>query len=651
MLTAWNNYLDNKQIDPKVPPLVANSWRRCHGRISPTRKIIFSQLNSTNLLAAQVASFDLISLARPVLEDIYQIIQPAEVAIILINGAGYILDLIASPQMEEKLRGFGIGLGTACSEQQIGTNALGLALIERQPVAVSGAEHYCIQFHNFSAAAAPVFDINGRQMGVVGLVTFEPQYQPYSLGLVAAGAKAIESQRQADHMLADYNTQLEQLTVILETISEGIVVWNGEGNLIHYNQKVAKMLEYPLHTLLGKKTERILKFPAFLVKAYENRQPLTDVEATITVGGNTVMCFLSLRFIYKKDELEWIIAIFRPIHEVRQLVQREVGAHATYTMDDILGESNAIKQIRKLVKTASSATASILIRGEMGTGRNILASAIHNESQRRDGAYLIFPLSPIPNELILIELIGYEEGGFSKHSGSRPSKFELAQGGTLYIQDVDLLPPEAQSALLNMLEMKVFHRLGSDRPIPVDVRVIVSTSADIEKLVAERRFRADLYYRLSTFTITLPPLRKRAEDIPAYVDSRLERLSAQLGSRLSLKPGVTEVFYRYPWPGNIRELEAVLSLAAIQAGSSGVIGLEHIPDKIIHPRIIVDDNLALVEIQPLSEVERKALQETAALWRGNLTQMAQSLGISRTTLWRKIKKYEIVIDGFNPDSL
>jgi transcriptional activator for dhaKLM operon len=247
---------------------------------------------------------------------------------------------------------------------------------------------------------------------------------------------------------------------------------------------------------------------------------------------------------------------------------------------------------------------------------------------------------------VIVEMLGYEEGGLPRRAEGRPSKFELAQGGTIFFQDVDALPLDAQAILLNALEMSIIQRLGSDRPVEIDVRVIASTSADIERLVAEDNFRADLFYRLSTFTLTIPPLCERPKDIPLIVDRILNRLARQLNQPLALEPGVIEIFKKYPWPGNIREMESVLGRAATQVGETGLIALEHLPTSVRHLSFGQKKGGEATSTRPLFEVEHEAILQTAQLCHGNLTHMAQALGISRTTLWRRIKVYGILLDDF-----
>jgi transcriptional regulator of acetoin/glycerol metabolism len=642
MLMAWQRFTSNQQLDPIVPPLIAASWRRCWGRVNPNNKVEFTRMGPEHLLASQTASFDLMAIARPVMEDIYQCVQNSGTVIILTNGIGCVLDMVGDEEILKIMSDWGCGVGSILSEELIGTASFGLALSERMPVQVAGTEHFVKQFHRATGAAAPMFDISGRLLGVLGLVMPVGRYHIHSLGLVAAGARAIENQHQSDLLMAEQNSQLAQLNTILSAISDGILVWNTDHLLVHANHAASQMLGIPAQSMVGKPAGALFTIPTFVEESILRREPLTDVEGVIKLGERTVNCLISLDFVFQSpDKLQWVIVTLRSEKKVRKLIQQQVGATAALTLNDIPGETPQIQRVRNFVRSAAGAQASILIRGEVGTGKNALASAIHNASPRHDGPFVIFASASVPNELVISELLGYDESIENSRISGRPSKFELAQGGTLFFQDVDALPLEAQAVLINALELGVVQRLGSHRAVEVDARVIASTSANMEVLIAQGAFRPDLYYRLSTFTVTLPPLRERPRDIPLVADRILTRFTRQLGYQVSLAPGVTDVFKKYAWPGNIREMEAVLGRAATQLAGAGMIGLTHLPNNVR----LMDANLQHIQpslqVGSLHEMERETILLTLQMYRGNVSRIAQVLNISRTTLWRKLKDYGI----------
>jgi transcriptional activator for dhaKLM operon len=647
MKGAWQKFTTNQQMDPVVPPLIAASWRRSWGRVNPNNPVGFTRLGSDHLLASQTASFDLMAIARPVMEDVYQCVQDSGTALILTNSVGCILDLVGDEDIIKIMEGWGAGRGSILSEERIGTTSVGLALTERMPVQVAGREHFIKQFHIATGAASPIFDISGHLLGILGLVMPVERYHVHSLGLVVAAARAVENQHQSDLLMAEQNSQLAQLNTILSTISDGILVWNAHQMLVHVNHAAGQMLGSSAQSMVGKPARALLSLPPFVEDAISQCKPLTDVEGLINIEGRSVNCLISLDFVFKStDRLQWIIVTLRSQKKVRRLIQQQVGATAALTLSDIPGEAPQMQRVRNFVRSAAGARASILIRGEVGTGKNALASAIHNAGPWHDGPFVIFASASVPAELVVSDLLGYDESIESTRLSGRPSKFELAQGGTLFFQDVDALPLEAQAVLINALEIGMVQRLGSQRPVAMEARVIASTSADMEALISQGAFRPDLYYRLSTFTITLPPLRERPRDIPLVAERILARFTRQLGYQVSIAPEVMDVFRKYSWPGNIREMEAILGRAATQIAGAGVISLQHIPNTVrlmetkpqaIHPSM-------QVKVSSLNEMERETIALMMQVYRGNVSRMAQVLDISRTTLWRKLKHY-----GFDPE--
>ena len=642
MKTAWKQFTTNQKLDPVVPPLIASSWQRSWGRVNPNNPVEFTRMSPEYMLASQTASFDLIAVARPVMEDVYQCVQKSGTAILLTNSIGCVLDVIGDEDVLKIMYGWGCGVGSILSEELIGTSSFGLALTERMPVQVAGREHFVHQFHVATGAAAPMFDISGRLLGVLGIVMPIERYHIHSLGLVAAAARAIENQRQSDVLFAEQNGQLGQLNTILSVISDGILVLSADYVLLHANNAASQMLGLPSRSIMGKRADALLSMPSFLSKAISQRTPLTDAEGIINVDQQEINCLISLDFVFKsQNELQWIIITLRSGKKVRKLVQSQVGATASLTLEDIPGDSPQMHRVRSFVRSAAGAQASILIRGEIGTGKNALASAIHNAADRKEGPFVVFACSSIPNELVISELLGNEERDEGRHYSGRPSKFELADGGTLFFQNVDVLSLEAQSVLLNALELGVIQRLGSQRAVEINTRVIASTSASMETLMAQGAFRPDLYYRLSTFTVTLPPLRERPRDIPLVVDRILSRFEKQLGYKVSLTSEVMDVFKRYLWPGNIREVEAVLGRAATQVAGTGVIGLPDLPANVRRMESTPQSVRPLLQVSSLGEMEHETILLTAQMQRGNVSRMANALGVSRTTLWRKLKLYGI----------
>lgn len=307
-----------------------------------------------------------------------------------------------------------------------------------------------------------------------------------------------------------------------------------------------------------------------------------------------------------------------------------------------------------MASLAAHSMSTVLLQGESGTGKEVFAQAIHNRSARRKGPFVAVNCGAIPRELIASELFGYSEGAFTgAKRGGRPGKFELASGGTLFLDEIGDMPLEQQVALLRVLQEKKITRIGGDKMIPVDIRVICATNRDLKQEVEQGRFRKDLYYRINVITINLPPLRKRREDIPLLVEHFLKKISRDWGMQVDrVEPEVMTYLTRYNWPGNVRELQNVLE-RMISMADGPVIGLDLLPLEIYTNGSGDDqDPLSLPRVnrlfrerqhkkQLLAEKESQEIIALLAKHGGNVSRVARDLGVSRNTLYRKMKQYNI----------
>jgi transcriptional activator for dhaKLM operon len=562
--------------------------------------------------------------------------------VLLVDGAACVLDILGDRPMVEELERRGMRPGAYWDEGHMGTNALALALLEAVPVQVVGAEHYFQAYHDLTCSAAPIHDVHGRIVGALGMAGPHDAACSHTVAVVMAAARAIGNQLQTDMYLQEANRRLAELNSVFGAISEGVMSWSQNGQITHINAQAGEILGIKPQAVLGRPLTEVLQLPPIVTEAVRSEEALRDVEASFEVNGRTVDCMVSLQPIFEglRGPVGYI-ATLRPIERVRKLVQRLVGAQATLTLDDVLGESVGMQRARRQARLAARGTAPVLLRGEDGIGKNPLARAIHNESERAAGPFIAINCLAIPHELMVSEFLGYEGGAFSGAlAEGRPSKFELADGGTLFLDEVESLTLEMQAALLQVIETGHVMRLGGTRPIPVDVRIIAATSTDLEQRVAEGSFRADLYYCLGVFIIDLPPLRERVEDIPLLVERFLARITERMDRPAFIDEEALAVLKRYPWPGNVRELENVLE-RALTLSEDGVIRVKDLPTSVRDGRALTPNSPFPQPVLSVAEAEREAIIRAGWACRGRVTSMAQQLGISRTTLWRKMKRLNI----------
>ncbi len=649
---VWHTFVQTRRLPPedqaRVDPVVWRSWQRCVPRLDPYKTPTVTPLAESAFQVVRLRNTPLITVARPVIEDLHQFMEGSFCAVLLTDGAGCILDLVGDAEMLPMLHAQGWQRGVYWSEGRLGTNAVALALREAMPVQVVGPEHYLAALHDLAVAAAPIHDVSGRILGVLGIITRLPNAHPHTLAAVMAAARAITNQMQTDHYLQEANARYSELHNVFETISEGVLAWNASGVITHINARAGAILGVSPTGVVGRPLHTVVRFAPAVQQAIESHTPLEDLTTTLTVQDRTVSCVISLRPMREGVRLRGgFIMTLRPMGQVRALVHRLVGAQAMLTLDAaVLGDAPPMRRLRRQARRVAQGWAPVLIRGEDGVGKNPLARAIHNAGPRAQGPFIAVNCQTIPHELMPAEFLGYAPGAYQGlPQDGRPSKFELADGGTLFLDRIEALSLEVQAALLEVLEMGHVLRLGGSRPIPVDVRIIASTSADLERLVEEGSFRADLYRRFRVFTLWVPPLRERPGDIPLLAQRVLERLERQLGHPLRLADGVMDLLQAYPWPGNLRELEHVLERAALFA-EDGVIRPEHLPAAVRQGRRWVVQAGDVKPVLTLAEAEKEAILRAAQACRGRVKCMAEVLGISRTTLWRRLKALGVDLDAF-----
>jgi transcriptional activator for dhaKLM operon len=298
--------------------------------------------------------------------------------------------------------------------------------------------------------------------------------------------------------------------------------------------------------------------------------------------------------------------------------------------------------VLRQARIAARGEAPVLVRGEGGSGKNHLARAIHNDSRRAGGPFLAIDCRAIPHELMASEFLGYEE---SASGEGRPSKFELASGGTLLLDQIESLSLELQTTLLRVLETGHVMRLNGTAPIAMDTRIMAATTANLEQRVVEGSFISHLYYRFGVFSIEIPPVRERTEDIPLLAERFLARISQRDDRPYWIDPEALAIMSRYPWPGNVRELESALE-RAVSHCRDAVVRVMDLPDVVRTGRVVTADSPQPLPVLSVADAEREAIIRAGYACHGRVSRMAGQLGIGRTTLWRKMKLLNIAPESF-----
>ena len=362
---------------------------------------------------------------------------------------------------------------------------------------------------------------------------------------------------------------------------------------------------------------------------------MTRDGASIPIRAN----YMALR-----NEKGTIVGGLTTFHDLTLMQQLKQAMSDRYTFHDMIGRSLAIQKIFDMINVVAATDATILIEGATGTGKDLLAKVVHSASRRSDRPFVKVNCAAIPDNLLESEMFGYVKGAFTGAERDKTGRFQEADGGTIFLDEIGDLPLALQAKLLRVLEDKEFYRLGSRHTVKVNVRIISASNRNIENLVAKRLFREDLYYRLNLFRIELPELRDRQVDLPLLIGHILRRLSAARGGRLpEVSENVMEILLNYHYPGNVRELENILEHAMIICQEE-TIQPRHLPEY-LQRRRTTHKPPAKRSVRPLhasDAEERDKIISVLQQHNGHRAKTAQALGVERTTLWRKIKKFGII---------
>ena len=490
--------------------------------------------------------------------------------------------------------------------------------------------------------------------------------QPY----VMLGAYGITERIQAQTQLQKAHDHLDQLVQertkelttsnqalmlqerllmdIISNMSDGVIIISRQGEIEFINQT--------LKVMLGKTRADIKEQLSFEMLVADNKnlermltkkQAFRDEEVSLAMEGRDMQFLATGTPIEGPDgRVNKIILVLKPLAEVHRLVNRYSSFQARFHFDDILTCSEIMEDTIELAKAASRNKSTILIQGDSGTGNEMFAHSIHNQSKFADGPFIAVNCGAIPRELVGSELFGYVEGAFTgARKGGSPGKFELAQGGTLFLDEIGDMPLEQQAALLRVLQEKQVSRLGSSKAIPVNVRVICATNRDLYNEVQKGTIRKDLYFRLNVISLRIPPLRERPEDIDLLLKHFLIQGDPEwLEHTPTIDPAVWKLLKNYPWPGNVRELQNFAERIQF-AVKDYSIKLEDLPYEIqtlheketVRPIMSMPANLNIK--QQLAEVEAQQIKALLLQFNGNVSRVAEALGVSRRTVDRRIKKY------------
>ncbi|MEA4883677.1 MAG: sigma 54-interacting transcriptional regulator [Clostridia bacterium] len=502
--------------------------------------------------------------------------------------------------------------------------------------------------------SAPIA-VEGDIVGVIGLVCFDQSQRARLLDRLECHKNFIEhmagllASKIREHALLEQERRAAQeVAALLDRMADPVLAVDQNGRLVHYNVPAGRLLNIPdgdgfsaaqREKRMVCSTEEL----GFLESTLRTKEGFEEKEMFLSFGGVEKPYLVSATPLASGGLIYGAMAVIRPLGELHRWAYNLTNAVKVFTLNDIIGESPAIQLIKEKALKVAGGKSNILITGESGAGKELLARGIHNASGRADRPFVAVNCAAIPDTLLESELFGYEEGAFTgARKGGKPGKFELADGGTIFLDEIGEMPIHLQAKLLRVLEGWEVERVGGTRSRPIDVRLMAASNQDLEGKIACREFREDLYFRLNVIPLQVPPLRDREGDTPLLARYFIRKHAALLNKKIEgMEPSVARLFESYWWPGNVRELENTIEHAA-NIESTSIIHERSLPETIRTRASSVSRKLR--GHAGIDDMEARLIEKTLGRYgysyRGK-QQAARELGIGIATLYRKMARYGI----------
>lgn len=495
--------------------------------------------------------------------------------------------------------------------------------------------------------------IDSTIIGIIGLVALNEQQKAILLDkerkmvvFVEKMAELLAAKAYQKSILSEVEVSNNEMTTILETTHEGIFAINRNGYIKHSNSIAEALFSTTKGDIIGSHINKFMMgCPA--LEVIRTGIGYTENEEIYKRGNSSLHLIVTAKPFFSNNEVNGVVLSFRDISEAEKLVYKINTRALKYTFDDILGESDAIRRAKNQALLTARGNSTVLIMGESGTGKEMFAKAIHYASPRAKQPFVSVNCGAIPENLLESELFGYEKGAFTGASEKgKIGKFEMASGGTIFLDEIGDMPLHLQVKILHVLQNMRYERVGGNKTVIVDVRVIAATNKDLEAMIREGTFREDLYYRLSVIPMNIPPLRDRKEDIRLLMNHFLEKYKTFMNRKITgFDKDAEQAYLNYDWPGNVRELENAVEYGTNMAFGD-VIGLDALPARLlkreVSPITIGEMDLPLTE--QIRHYEREIILNKLNKHRNDSNVkdvVAKELGLSRATLYRKLAELNI----------
>ncbi len=649
----WEKFIaGDKSIDASViQDDILGAWRRYRKMALDPRNQGIPKLNildGRELEKLLADNREFIDLSKPFLDNLYEFVKDSGFSIALFNARGIILDARHDSQYL-KTHQFSRWLpGVQWDEKIVGNTIISFILAAKKPCQLFGPHHYMQMYHYVTASGAPIFDPDGVFIGGIAISSHVYASNDHTLGMAVAAAHAIENDFRTHRAMNKYHEAFVQSDIamglqkaILTAIPDALIAVDDRGRVLLINEPALKKFSFDQEDVEGKFLADIYpgKENAHFLHLVRHHASLSDAEVRIASRTDAMDCLLTCKPIASASgKTLGKILIFSETKRINSLVARMIGAKANFRFEDICGANPRFLSSIEQAKTVSRSDSNVLLLGESGTGKDLFAQAIHNASSRRNGPYVAINCGAIPRELVASELFGHIEGSFTgSKRGGNLGKFKLADGGTIFLDEIAEMPLELQTTLLRVIEDKCIVPIGGASLQAVDVRIIAATNKDLREEVRRGNFRKDLYYRTNVFTIHLLPLGERVDDIPLLVDRFVKKYGAAMGLKIDrIDKKLMNALMNYPWPGNVRELQNVVE-RMMNMARGRQLTMDLLPVDMLHSHRTVEPK---TDIESPQDFERHLLTKMINM---NLSksEMARRMNITRATLYRRMSKHKI----------
>ncbi|TXT39798.1 MAG: Fis family GAF modulated sigma54 specific transcriptional regulator [Comamonadaceae bacterium] len=607
----------------------------------------YARESQLSLLRAMDENRLLFKHAAPVMETLYAQIVNTHSVILLTDSDGLVLHSLGDPDFLTKASKVALIPGVNWSEKSKGTNAIGTALHENQAMMVQGDQHFMQVNQSLTCSCAPIVDPHGKVIGALDVTGDQRSSHQHTLALVRMSGQMIENHMFSETFNNSVAVHFHARPEFLGTLVEGIAVFSPDGRFLSANRSAQFQLGLSLNGLHAHTFYSLFGLPISRMKELDS-DALQGPRKLDLFSGLSVWCTVKM-----KSHKQWLGGL-----DSRTDAPKRIDPPAKF--DESSGQKKSLLSSLRYLDTGDTQVSTvirklamvrnhdipIMILGETGTGKDLMAQAIHSDSNRAAQRFVSVNCASIPETLIESELFGYEEGAFTgaRKKGS-VGKIQQADGGTLFLDEIGDMPKHLQARLLRVLQDRKVSPLGASKDIEVDVAIICATHQNLKELIVKGSFREDLYYRLNGLVVRLPALRERTDfDV---VSQRILQSLCKNTPPLKLSPPVSELFKRYPWPGNFRQLHNLLRTAVVIACEEDAIQLHHLPDdfledakQIQRPEIeklppVNAEQLVDKDDSNLQDITLAAMAQTLRLHKGNVSTTAKALGVSRNTIYRK----------------